>query len=201
MKNINCLILAMTLFASVAYAQSRATNAVVTNRQPAARTAAQDPAVTPEGYVIGPEDALTIAVWREPELSTRAVVRPDGKIGVPLLGDVQASGLTPNRLQEHITEGLKKYINEPQVSILVDQIRSQMVYVTGAVIKPGVYPLGGPMTVFELLVRAGGLAEFAKGENIQILRKQDEKQVQLRFNFKRFSEGSLKGRTTNRTSF
>jgi polysaccharide biosynthesis/export protein len=140
-------------------------------------------------YVIGPEDVLRINVWREPELSVEVTVRPDGKIGLPLLNDIQAAGLTPTQLQTNITEGIRRFVSGPSVSVMVIEIRSQIVYITGAVGKPGVYVLGGPMTIMELLIRAGGLAEFAKSEEIQILRTEGGVTRQTRFNYKHFIEG------------
>ncbi len=141
-------------------------------------------------FTIGPEDVLSITVWHEPDLSnTKVTVRPDGKIGIPLLNDIQAGGLTPKQLQEQVTEGLKQFVTGPQVSVIVQEIHSQIVYVTGAVARPGAYPLGRPMTVMELLVRAGGLSDFAKSEEIQILRKESDKLRRYRFNYKQFSEG------------
>ena len=143
----------------------------------------------PEEFTIGPEDVLSITVWHEPDLTNKATVRPDGKIGIPLLNDIQASGLTPKQLQEQITEDLKKFLSEPQVSIVVQEIHSQIVYITGAIARPGAYPLGRPLTVMELLVRAGGLADFAKSEEIQIVRKVGNKLNRFRFNYKQFAEG------------
>src|SRR5437867_9053158 len=141
-------------------------------------------------FVIGPEDVLQILVWHEPELSSpRVLVRPDGKIGIPLLNDVQASGLTPKQLQAKITEGVKAFVADPNVSVIVVEIHSQIAYVAGAVGRPGPYPLTSPTTIMELLVRAGGLAEFAKSEDIAILRKEGDKQSRYRFNYKSFSEG------------
>jgi polysaccharide export outer membrane protein len=142
-----------------------------------------------EEFIIGPEDVLSVFVWHEPELTNKVIVRPDGKIGIPLLNDVQASGLTPKQLQENIAEGLKRFVTGTQVSVVVQEIHSQVIYITGAVAKPGVYPLGGPMTVMEVLVRAGGLAEFAKAEEIQVLRKSGDKPHRFRFNYRSFSEG------------
>jgi polysaccharide export outer membrane protein len=144
---------------------------------------------TPAEFVIGPEDVLSIVVWHEPDLTTKATVRPDGKIGLPLLNDIQASNLTPKQLQERITEGLQAFMADPQVSVIVQEIHSQIVFITGAIGKPGAYPLGRPMTVMELLVRAGGLAEFAKGEDIQVLRKEADKLHRFHFNYKQFAEG------------
>ena len=143
----------------------------------------------PQEFTIGPEDILQITVWHEPDLTNRVTVRPDGKIGIPLLNDIQAGGLTPKQLQEQITEGLKLFVSGPQVSVVVQEIHSQIVYVTGAVTRAGSYPLGHPMTVMELLVHAGGLAEFAKSEDIQILRREAGKLRRFRFNYKQFIEG------------
>jgi polysaccharide biosynthesis/export protein len=140
-------------------------------------------------FIIGTEDVLSVFVWHEPELTNKVVVRPDGKIGIPLLNDVQASGLTPKQLQENIAQGLKRFITGAQVTVVVQEIHSQVVYITGAVAKPGVYPLGGPLTVMEILVRAGGVADFAKTEEIQILRKTGDKPNRFRFNYKTYSEG------------
>jgi polysaccharide export outer membrane protein len=146
-------------------------------------------AVTPnasEDFIIGPEDVLEIKVWREPDLTTKGVVRPDGKIGVTLLGDVQASGLTTTQLKGEITAKLTRFVGEPEVSVVVVEIHSQMVHLIGAVGRPGAYTLGGPLTVVELLARAGGLSEFTKGENIFIVRNATER---ILFNYKAFSEG------------
>ena len=142
-------------------------------------------------YIIGPEDVLEINVWHEADLTRRATVRPDGKIGLPLLNEIQAAGLTPKQLQESISEGIKKFISSgPSVAVIVSEIKSHVAYVTGAVGKPGPYVLGSPVTIVELLIRAGGLAEFAKAEEIQILRKEGNNETRrLRFNYKHFMEG------------
>src|SRR6266481_6300389 len=154
-----------------------------------ARGISQEESNDSEEFVIGPEDVLSIFVWHEPELTNKVTVRPDGKIGIPLLSDVQASGLTTKQLQENITEGLNKFVTGPQVSVVVQEIHSQFVYVTGSVIKPGVLALGGPMTVMEALIRVGGIAEFAKAEDIKILSKSGDKPRRFRFNYKTFAEG------------
>jgi polysaccharide biosynthesis/export protein len=155
----------------------------------AAGQSGQKGAEVGEDFTIGPEDVLGINVWREPDLTVSATVRPDGKIGIPLLNDVQAAGLTTQQLQEHITQGLSRFVADPHVSVLVLQIHSQIVYVMGSVGKPGVYALGSPLTVLELLVKAGGLAEFAKAKDIQIVRKDGAKTSRFFFNYKSFVEG------------
>ncbi len=191
MREIVQALLVISLLCSGAMAQKIASNNVRrSDGQPAIdkrlpEISQEDPA----DFVIGPEDVLSIMVWHEPDLTTKATVRPDGKIGLPLLNDVQASGRTPKQLQEEITVGLKKFMADPAVSVVVQEIHSQMVFITGAVAKPGAYPLGRPMTIMELLIRAGGLAEFAKSEDVQVLRKEANKLHRLRFNYKQFAEG------------
>ena len=191
MKQILSGLFVICIFSVGALSQERSRNLLPkADKQSKEKQLSENPPVVPEEFIIGPEDVLSIFVWHEPELTNKVTVRPDGKIGIPLLNDVQASGLTPKQLQENIAEGLKKFVTGPQVSVVVQEIRSQNVYVTGAVTKPGAYALGGPLTVMELLIRAGGLQEFAKSEDIQILRKDgDNKPHRLRFNYKTFAEG------------
>jgi polysaccharide biosynthesis/export protein len=141
-------------------------------------------------FVIGSEDVLGINVWREPELSIKEIsVRPDGKISMPLVGDIQASGLTPKQLQERISERLKEYVSAPNVTIVVVKIASQSVSIVGQVAKPGVYYMGSPLTVLELLARAGGLKEDAKAKKISIVRKDGDQSRNFLFNYKDVSNG------------
>ncbi len=144
----------------------------------------------PEDFVIGMEDVLAVNVWREPELSVKeVVVRPDGKISLPLINDLQASGLTTRQLQERIAERLKEFVASPNVTVVVVRIVSQSVTIVGQVLKPGVYYLGSPMTVLELLARAGGFREEARIKKIKIVRKEGGKTSQFSFNYKDVSEG------------
>jgi polysaccharide export outer membrane protein len=140
-------------------------------------------------YHIGVEDELQISVWREPELSTSVVVRPDGMITLPLLNDVKAVGLKTEELQVLITEKLKGFVNEPQVTVIVKAIRSRKVYLVGEVGHQGSYPLNGDMTVLELLAAAGGLGPFAKSESIYILREREGKKVRIPFYYKKAVAG------------
>ena len=140
-------------------------------------------------YRIGVEDELQISVWREPELSTSVVVRPDGMITLPLLNDVKAIGLKTEELQVLITEKLKGFVNDPQVTVLVKAIRSRKVYLVGEVGHQGSYPLNGDMTVLELLAEAGGLGPFAKSESIYVLRERDGKKVRIPFYYKKAVAG------------
>lgn len=142
-----------------------------------------------DGYVIGPEDVLSIVVFREEQLSTKVTVRADGKIALVLLDEVQASGLTPLQLKETITQGLKKYLNDPQVFVIPAEIHSQFVSIVGNVGKPGIYKLETPLRVTELLVRAGGLTEYAKADQIIIMRSQPGLKDRYPFNYKTFMNG------------
>ena len=141
------------------------------------------PKVT-EDYVIGLQDVLSVVVWREPELSVKEVaVRSDGKISLPLINDIQANGLTPKQLQDQVTEKLKDFVAAPNVSVIILKSLSQSVSIVGEVSKPGAYPLGAPMTVLDLLARAGGLTEMANPKQIKIVRKEGDKTEQFLFNF------------------
>jgi polysaccharide export outer membrane protein len=139
---------------------------------------------TPADYVIGPDDVLIVVVWREKEVSGEVVVRPDGKISLPLLNDVQAAGLTPEQLRVKVTEAAQKYIETPEVTVIVKQINSRRVFITGQVTKPGPYPLAGPTTVLQLISIAGGLLEYADEKKIVILRNEGGKQVTYKFNYR-----------------
>ncbi len=135
-------------------------------------------------YKIGPQDLLRIDVWKELEISRTAPVRPDGKISLPLLNDVQAAGLTPMQLAAVISDGLKKYITNPQVTVSVAEINSRRIYVTGEVLKAGAFPLLPNMTVLQALSSSGGFSQFARVKNIYVLRKEDGKDVKHPFNYK-----------------
>jgi polysaccharide export outer membrane protein len=145
--------------------------------------------VSEEEYKIGPQDVLRIDVWKEAELTRTVPVRPDGKISLPLLNDVQAAGLTPSQLASVLTEGLKKFINAPQVTVTVSEINSRRVYVTGEVAHAGAFPLLPNMTVLQVLSSSGGFTQFAKTKAIYVLRTEDGKQVKHPFNYKEVLAG------------
>jgi polysaccharide export outer membrane protein len=147
-------------------------------------TAATAAPATDTDYKIGPQDVLRIDVWKEPDISRIAPVRPDGRISVPLLNDVQAAGQTPAQLAATLTEGLRKFITNPQVTVSVSEINSRRVYVTGEVTKPGAFPLLPNMTVLQALSSSGGFSQFAKIKGIYVLRVEDGKQVKHPFNYK-----------------
>jgi polysaccharide export outer membrane protein len=136
-------------------------------------------------YVIGPGDVLAINVWKEPEISRVVPVRPDGQISLPLMGDLGATGLTPLKLQAKITEKLKAYIANPEVTVIVQEVHSQKFNIVGGVSKPGNYPLMKPMRVLDAIAVAGGFQEFAKTKKIYVLRtKPDGSQQRIPFNYK-----------------
>ncbi len=126
--------------------------------------------VAGDTYQIGTDDVLTINVWHEPEVSRNVPVRPDGKISLPLVGDVQAAGLTPTQLQNRLESRFSKFLTDPAVSVIVAEIRSQRVNVLGQVLRPGTYALIPPMSVIDAIATAGGLKEFAKPNQIYVLR-------------------------------
>jgi polysaccharide export outer membrane protein len=140
-------------------------------------------------YILGADDVLFIRVWREPDLSGTMAVRPDGKITMPLINEIQAAGLTPNTLTDRITEALSKFINNPQVMVSVQQVRSKRYYVTGEINRPGAYPLATPTTIFEALTMAGGFREFANTKHIVIIRGTQR----LKFNWKEVVKGKNLG--------
>jgi polysaccharide export outer membrane protein len=144
---------------------------------------AGDP-VVPPGYLIGTDDMLSIMFWKDRDMSTDVQVRPDGRIALPLLNEVQAAGLTPDQLRQQIMEESKKYIEDANITVVVRQINSRKVFITGEVNRPGPYPLTSATTVMQLIATAGGLREFANSKKIVIMRKENGKPISLAFNYK-----------------
>jgi len=140
-------------------------------------------------YVIGPADSLEINVWKENDLDAKVPVRPDGKISLPLLGDVTASGFTPTQLAADLSQRLKKYVDDPRVTVVVTAVNSRRIYIVGEVVHTGAFPLLGNMTVLQALSSAGGFSTFANLKNIYVLRNQDGTQVKLPFNYKKVIKG------------
>ena len=143
-----------------------------------------------EDYVIGAEDVLVVVFWRDKDMSTEVVVRPDGKITLPLLNDIPAAGLTPEQLREKVVAAAARYIEDPAATVVVKQINSRKVFITGQVGKPGSYNLSGPMTVLQLIAMAGGLGEFARRKEIVIIRTEAGRQVSLPFDYEAVSKRS-----------
>lgn len=142
-------------------------------------------AVDPTSFQIGAEDVLYVQVWREPDFTRQVMVRPDGKISMPLINEVQAAGLTPDQLTAELAKRLSEYLNKPEVLVSVLQVNSKKYYLNGEVNRPGAFPLVVPTRVLEALSAAGGFREFANTKNITILRKGER----LKFNYKDVIKG------------
>jgi polysaccharide biosynthesis/export protein len=141
-------------------------------------------------YIIGPEDVLAINVWKEPEISRSVPVRPDGKISLPLVGELPASGLTTDKLRDNIAEKLKEYISNPEVIVIVEGVKSRSFNIVGKVGKPGSYEMAKPMTVLDGIALAGGFQDFAKSSKIYVLRREaDGSRKMLPFNYKLVIKG------------
>lgn len=140
-------------------------------------------------YLIGPEDVLDISVWKEPDVSRVVPVRPDGRISLPLINDVQAAGLSPEQLAAAVTLKLREFLNEPKVTIIVTAINSQRVFVVGEVLRAGAFPLLPGMTVLQAISSAGGFTTFADVKKIHVVRMRDGKQIELPFNYRDVLKG------------
>jgi polysaccharide biosynthesis/export protein len=134
-------------------------------------------------YVIGPDDLLSVVFWRDQQLSGDVLVRPDGKISLPLLDDVQAAGLTPRQLRDRLLDEARRFISEPVATVVVRQVNSRKVYITGLVARPGQYALTSSMTALQLIATAGGLLDFAKSREIRVVRSENGQSVNLRFDY------------------
>ncbi len=147
---------------------------------------AESPAVDTDStrYIIGPDDSLQVTVWQEPSITGTFPVRPDGMISLVLVGDIQAAGLTPMNLAHDITVKLKKFIQDPVVSVVVAAVRSKRVYLVGEVLKAGPIELTAGMTPLQAIAQAGGLTPYANGKHIYILRGPQGKQTKIPFNYK-----------------
>jgi polysaccharide export outer membrane protein len=176
----------LTTLAAAAGPQAPLPQVASANGASAAKPPATAPAgvATPADFVIGPNDVLTVVFWRDKDMSGDVGVRPDGKISLPLLNDVQAAGLTPEQLRQALTAAAAKYVEDPSITVVVKEINSRRVFITGQVARPGPYALTGPTTVLQLISMAGGVAEYAHSKNITIMRTENGKPVSFRFNYK-----------------
>ncbi len=187
---------ALLLIGSIALAQdapAQPASSPASDKTAADKTASKTtpaPSAGPAGpeYVIGPEDVLHVAVWKEADLTATLPVRPDGKISLPLLDDVQAAGMTPKQLAESVTEKLKKYIADPRVTVVVTSINSKRIFLVGEVMHPGAMPMLPNMTALQALSSAG-LSQFANTKRIYILRTQNGKQQKLPVNYRQLVKG------------
>jgi polysaccharide export outer membrane protein len=132
---------------------------------------------------------ITVYVWKEPELTQTLAVRPDGKITLPLLNDLNASGCTTLELKEKISSGLKHYISEPNVTVIVQSARSQKASVMGEVARPGTYFINGPTNILQLISLAGGFRDFASTDKVSIVRQENGKTIKIKFNYRDFIKG------------
>ena len=190
MSNVTAVVLASCL--TFCGAQVRSASDTTNDKKPSevkgtkdataeapVQSAASDP-----GYRIGPQDILKVDVWREDQLTRTVPVRPDGKITLPLLNDIQAAGLTPMELAAAIHDELKNYINNPQVAVSVAEINSRRIYVTGEVAHAGAFALLPGMTVLQALSSSGGFTQFARVKSVYVLRTVKGQKVKLPFNYK-----------------
>lgn len=188
-KNIASLLV---LVAVPAFAQAQKPNTTAQSTPTAAAAVAAprptDPAV-PAGYVIGADDLLSIVYWKDKDMSADAKVRPDGRIALPLINEVQAAGLTPAQLQQKLTEESKKYMEDANITVVVREINSRRAFITGEVNKPGPYPLTSPTTVMQLISLAGGLRDYANSKKIMIMWSENGRQTSLPFNYKEVASG------------
>jgi polysaccharide export outer membrane protein len=185
-------VAALILISSIAWAQNAPAQSAVnpaSDKAVSGKTTneASDKQAGPE-YVIGPQDVLHIAVWKEADLTATLPVRPDGKISLPLLNDVQASGLTPQQLADSVTEKLRKYIADPRVTVVVSEINSKRIYLVGEVLHSGATPMLPNMTVLQALSSAG-LNQFANTKGIYVLRTENGKQHKLPVDYRKLVKG------------
>ena len=178
---------AQTPAAIQAGAQNPAPTAMTSLAEPMMRSANQP---HDDSFVIGNDDVLAINVWKEPDLSRSIPVRSDGRISLPLVGEVQAAGQTPLKLEQDIANKLQPYLEEPEVTVMVQQINSQKFNILGKVVKPGSYPLTNSATVLDAIALAGGCRDFAKEGSIYILRQNpDGGESRIPFNYKDVIKG------------
>ncbi|MBW1613167.1 MAG: hypothetical protein B6I32_07980 [Desulfobacterium sp. 4572_20] len=140
-------------------------------------------------YIIGPMDVLEIQVWKEPDFSRQVLVRPDGKITLPLIGDIPASGMNTMGLKALLTEKLEDFVSKPEVTVIVLESHSKNFYIIGKINQPGTYPLNPDMTVLQAISVAGGLAEWADKDSIRIIRRSDGKEEILPFDYDKVITG------------
>ena len=184
MNAASYLVLALSFSSLFGYGQTKAAAGKPAEAAATAEAAAPGPGGPMDSYVIGPSDVLMITVWKEPTLSGTILVRPDGMISLALLGDVQASGMTPLQLSDQVATKLKKYIQDPNVSVVVSQIHSKVVYLLGEVTKPGPVEMSPGMTLLEAVASAGGVTDFANQKKVYILRKENGAQQKIPVNYK-----------------
>jgi polysaccharide export outer membrane protein len=143
----------------------------------------------PKDYVIGISDVLSVVSWRDKELSADVVVRPDGKISLPMLNDVPAAGMTPEQLAGAVQKAATKFVRDPGITVIVKEIHSRKVYVVGEVAKPGTVSLGNEMNVLQAIAEAGGFLETANKSDVVIVRTEEGKERRFKFNYNEVVRG------------
>jgi len=176
-----CVLGAHPSFGQAGAAAAPAQTRLLQSPLPSSTASAVDAAQS--DYVIGTDDMLSIVFWRDQQLSSDVLVRPDGKISLPLLDEVMAAGLTPRQLRDRLRIEAERYVSVPVVTVVVKQINSRKVYITGQVVRPGQYPLATSMTVLQLIATAGGLGDYAKPRGIRVVRVEQGHPVTLRFDY------------------
>lgn len=182
-------VIGVVLLGQPAHCQARGASAPDTSKSSVHQAMGSDPNEI-DNYVIGENDILAISVWNEPNMRQSIPVRPDGKISLPLIGDIQASGRTPTQLQADIATKLETYITHPDVTVIVQEINSKKYNILGRVLKPGSYPLSRTTTVLDAIAQSGGFQDFAKEKDIYILRdKPGAGKSRFPFNYKSVIKG------------
>jgi polysaccharide export outer membrane protein len=178
------VLLLCTAFTGTAVAQNATQPAAASHDADTLSTKPHD-----DSFVIGNDDVLAINVWKEPDISRSIPVRSDGKISLPLVGEVQAAGLTPLKLEKDIAGKLKNYISEPEVTVMVQQVNSQKFNILGQVARPGSYVIANSPTVLDAIALSGGFRDFAKQKSIYVLRQGATGESRIPFNYKDVSQG------------
>jgi polysaccharide export outer membrane protein len=190
---LSLLCAALLAPVAVCLAQSNETQGSLTESQPStkddspAKANSKHPVVDAAVYKIGVGDVLHITVFEEPQFTETAIVRPDGKISLPLISEISVSGLTPDSVETTLTTHLEKYVHKPRVTVTVQEIRSRMVYVTGEVQRPGAYPLVDSMNVVQLIARSGGPTDFARKNKVYVLRA--DKGARINIDYRKVLKG------------
>jgi polysaccharide export outer membrane protein len=187
-KRLLYFVLLLAVLTGLAQAQDTSSSSQPPAPKPAAPADNPSPSPTsvpPDSYIIGAEDVLSIYVWKEPDMSKTIPVRPDGMISLPLVGEIKAAGHTPVQLQDVLATAMKKYVSDPQVTVVVEKISSLSFNIVGEIAKPGFYPLTRRMTVLDAIAMAGGFKDFAKTKKVYVLRiSANGTQQRLPFNYK-----------------
>lgn len=181
----------IAFFAVSAFSQNQLADKSKAPSVSAATDATPSATIVDSSYTIGPEDVLNISVWKEPDFSATIPVRPDGKVSLPLIGDIQAAGKTPEVLTADLTTLLKKYVEQPRVTVMVTAINSRRVFLLGEITRPGPIVITPGMTVLQAVAAAGGPTVYANSKKMYVLRNENGKQSRFPFNYKNAIRGDV----------